>query len=75
MKETGELFISVHCSKIAFTPSEDIIRINDFDTYNHRYIFDENNLPKNYVNAYFTDEKEAQKYVDYLNAKEKENER
>lgn len=37
--------------------------------------FDENNLPENYRNAYFTNEKEAQKYVDYLNAKEKEDER
>ena len=41
MKEAGELFISVHCNRIEFTPSEDIRRSNDLDTYNHRYIFDE----------------------------------
>ena len=53
--------------------SQIIVNYSTEDEEEQNYIiekFDENNLPENYRYAYFTDEKEAQKYVDYLNSKE-----
>lgn len=72
-KDNIHLTIKTWRSWYSTDTEEVILEYTTQDKEKRNYIiekFDENNLPENYRYAYFTDEKEAQKYVDYLNSKE-----
>ena len=75
LKGTGNIHLTIKTWRSwgSSDTEEVILEYITQDKENRDYIiekFDENNLPKSYYRAYFTDEKEAQKYVDYLNSKE-----
>ena len=75
LKEKDNIHLTIRTWKsYCYSDTEEVIlEYTTQDKEKRNYIiekFDENNLPKNYYWAYFTDEKEAQKYVDYLNSKE-----